>query len=191
MSYMARWGPKGFLVSPTKIVTLDDLNTSVSLKSDSENDTSGTSPTNTRGLLLQPVSFSVTYIRAAGTNPRAQLDEWNNLVGQSNPLYIGGKRFGPNSLILKQVDAADFVLSPNGEILSVTISISLEEESEGKTSKLTESTAKKSGSSASSSQSKAAATYAATVEKRKAMNATASPADKQRISQARESHLLN
>lgn len=191
MSYMARWGPKGFLVSPTKIVTLDDLNTSVSLKSDSENDTSGTSPTNTRGLLLQPVSFSVTYIRAAGTNPRAQLDEWNNLVGQSNPLYIGGKRFGPNSLLLKQVDASDFVFSPNGEILSVTISISLEEESEGKTSKLTESTAKKSGSSASSSQSKAAATYAATVEKRKAMNATASPADKQRISQARESHLLN
>ena len=191
MSYMARWGPKGFLVSPTKIVTLEDLKTSVSLKSDSENDTSGTSPTNTRGLLMQPVSFSVTYIRAAGTNPRAQLDEWESLVGQSNPLYIGGKRFGPNSLILKQVDAADFVLSPNGEILSVTISISLEEESEGKTSKLTESTAKKSGSSASSSQSKAAATYAATVEKRKAMNATASPADKQRISQARESHLLN
>ena len=195
MSYMARWGSKGFLVSPTKIVALEDLKTSITLKSDSENDTSGTSPTNTRGLLLQPVSFSVTYIRAAGTDPRAQLEEWQSLVGQSNPLYIGNKRFGPNSLILKQVDAADFVFSPKGDILSVTVNISLEEESEGKTSKLTESTAKKSGASASvstsSSASRAASTYAATVAKRKAMNATASAADKKRLLRSGESHLLN
>lgn len=180
MSYMAQWGPKGFLISPTKIAAMENLRTSVTLKSDSENDTSGTAPSNTRGLEATPVTFSVNYIRAAGVDPRAQKEEWESLVGQSYPLYVGGKRFGPELLTLKQVDF-DITLSNNGDFLSVEASISLEEYSEGKTSKLTSSTT--TGSSASSeSSSRAASVYASTVEKRKAMKATASATDKARLS---------
>ena len=113
MSNMAQWGSKNFLLSPTLIMLMENFSTSVELKADSENDTSGTSPTNTRGLVARPVSFSVTCTRAAGADPRTQLEEWENLVGQSNPLYIGGKRFGPASLMLKKVDASNFVFSPN------------------------------------------------------------------------------
>ena len=97
MSNMAQWGSKGFLLSPTKIVLMEAFSTSVELKADSESDTSGTSQTNTRGLIARPVSFSVTYTRAAGVDPRAQLEEWESLVGQSNPLYIGDKLCGPSS----------------------------------------------------------------------------------------------
>lgn len=173
MSYMAQWGSKGFLLSPTKIILMEDFSTSVELKADSENDTSGTSPTNTRGLVARPISFSVTYTRAAGVDPRTQLEEWENLVGQSNPLYIGGKRFGPSSLILQKVDSSNFVLSPKGEFLSVTVKLSFVENSGGKTS----STAKTS-SKTTSTGSKAASVYAETVENRRAMNATASASDR-------------
>ena len=171
MGYMAQWGPKKFLLSPTKIMLMENFSTSVELKADSENDTSGTSPTNTRGLVAQPVSFSVTYTRAAGADPRAQLEEWESLVGQSNPFYIGGKLFGPKSLMLKKVDASNFVFSPKGDFLSVTVNLSLLENSGGKTS-----SAAKSGTTASAN--KTASVYAETVAKRKAMSATASASDR-------------
>ena len=66
MTFIARWGPKGFLTSPTKIVPFNGFSTSLTLKADSENDTSGTNPTNTRGRELRPISFETTYFAAAG-----------------------------------------------------------------------------------------------------------------------------
>lgn len=168
MANMAQWGSKKFFLSPTIIMLLENFSTSVELKADSENDTSGTSPTNTRGLVARPVSFSVTYTRAAGTDPRAQLEEWESLVGQSNPFYIGGKLFGPQSLMLKKVDASNFVFSPKGDFLSVTVNLSMIENAGKKTSSATNS----------GTTTKTASVYAETVAKRKAMSATASPSDR-------------
>lgn len=170
MPNMAQWGLMEFLLSPTKIILMENFSTSVELKADSENDTSGTSPTNTRGLIARPVSFSVTYTRAAGVDPRAQLDKWESQVGQSNPLYIGGKRFGPSSLILQKVNATDFAFSPKGDFLSVTVNLSFVENSGGKTSSSATTTTTKTASTGS--------VYAETVAKRKAMNATASASDR-------------
>lgn len=170
MSNMAQWGPKEFLLSPTKIALIENFTTSVELKSDSENDTSGTSSTNTRGLMARPVSFSVTYARASWVDPRAQLEEWEGLVGQSNPLYIGEKLFGPKLLLLTKANASNFVFSPTGEFLSVTINLTMVENNGGNTSSKTK---KK-----SSSKSTPGSTYAETVAKRKAMNTTASASEK-------------
>lgn len=170
MTNMAQWGPKKFLLSPTKIMVLETFSTAVELKSDSENDTSGTSPTNTRGLLPRPVTFAVTYARAAGADPRTEVEEWENLVGASNPLYIGSKQFGKNSLILKKVESSEFVFSPKGDILSVFVNISMEAASSEKNSAA-------SGSGASTS-SRTASVYDETVEKRRAMGATATASDR-------------
>ena len=98
MGEIARWGPKSFVISPQKIVPFIELSTSVALKTDSENDTSGTSPANTKGLELQQIAFSTTYFRGVGVDPRAQWEEWKALVGSTNPLYIGGELFGPQML---------------------------------------------------------------------------------------------
>lgn len=170
MGNMAQWGSKAFLLSPTKIIFMENFATSVELKADSENDTSGTSPTNTRGLVARPVSFSVTYTRAAGVDPRAQLEEWESLVGQSNTLYIGGKRFGPSSLLLTKAGGSNFVFSPKGDFLSVTVDLSFVENSGGKTSTAANTVTNKTSATGS--------VYAETVAKRKAMNATASTSDK-------------
>lgn len=189
-TYMARWGPKGFLVSPSKIVPFDSFTTDMKLKSDSENDTSGTEPINTRGRELRTISFETQYYAALGVDPRAQIDEWENLLGQAYPLYIGSKRFGPPRMKLTQVSTSDLKLTPNGDMISCKIAISMEEYSEGKTSQLvstsstssasksTSSSSKKSSTS-SSSQTSAARQYVDNIlDKRQAMNATASKADK-------------
>jgi len=149
--YMAQWGPKGFLVSPEKIVTFDNLSTSIALKSDSANDTSGKAPTNTKGRELQTVSMTINYVRAAGVDPRAQLDEWSSLVGQYNTLYIGNVPFGPEYLMLTKVDLSDLQLAPDGTFISTKIAVSFDEyippkpkaKAPGTTKKIVQETTKK------------------------------------------------
>jgi hypothetical protein len=169
MEYTALWGSKGFIVSPSKIVPLMNLATTFALKSDSGNDTSGTATTNTRGRELQSVSLSTRYVRAAGVDPRGQLAEWHALVGKANPLYIGGQRFGPPKLMLKSVDVSNVLMDNQGKFLQADVALKFEE--------YTDTTA--AVSSGNTSAQKAAATYnAITEQKKNAMKAGATSADK-------------
>ena len=158
--YMAQWGSKGFLVSPGKIVPLSTISTAYVLKSESNNDTSGTPPTNTRGLELEEITLETTYLTAGGVDPRGQVEEWKSLIGDTNPLYIQGKRFGPKLLQLKQVSVQNVLLDNAGRFLSVDLSISLQEYTPPSTkvsSKPFASASKSVGSSGGSSTSKSAA----------------------------------
>lgn len=157
---MAQWGSKGFLVSPGKIVPLSTISTAYVLKSESNNDTSGTPPTNTRGLELEEITLETTYLAAAGVDPRGQVEEWKSLIGDTNPLYIQGKRFGPKLLQLKQVSVQNVLMDNAGRFLSVDLSISLQEYTPPSTkvsSKPFASASKSVGSSGGSSTSKSAA----------------------------------
>ena len=127
MAYQAKWGPKGFLTTPEKIVPFMDLSTSYSLKSENNTDTSGTEPTNTRGRELQTITFSTKYMSAAGVDPKGQMREWYDLIGAKYPLYIGGKQFGPPLLQLESVDWSNFLYAPDGSIISVEATINLKE----------------------------------------------------------------
>ena len=128
MADMGRWGPMIFRIAPGKITGFFDLTTSYTLKSDSNKDTNGKASTNKRGMELQPVSFSVPYLRAAGVDPRARMEEWRKLVGQSHPFYLNEQRFGPARLLLTSVGVSEVVTNNAGEILSLKITVSLEED---------------------------------------------------------------
>lgn len=176
MQYLAKWGPKGFLVSPNKVVPFDGFSTSFELKKDSKNDTSGTAPTNTRGLELVKMSFETTYLIAAGVDPRAQIEEWKSLIGNSYPLILGGKKFGPDKMMLSSVSASDFLFSNTGKMLRAKVALSFQEDANGATSTLKSSNKSSGGTS---KKSKAKSTYEQTVaEIKSAKNATASSADK-------------
>jgi hypothetical protein len=162
MNYIAKWGPMGFVVSPTKIIPFNDFSTSVEVKTDESNDTNGNPPTNVRGRELQTMQFSTTYLRAAGVDPRARYDEWESLAGQSYPLYIGGKRFGPAKMMLASVSISELTLSHKGDFLSVSIDITLTEDSEG--GKVNNASSSSGGAS-----------------KKRALSTTASSADKKRL----------
>lgn len=180
MAVKANWGPKSFFTSPSRIVPFSDFSTSVKLKADSENDTSGTEPTNTRGRELQPVSFSTVYFRAAGNDPMAEFNSWVSLVGMYYPLYVGGRRVGPaERFTLQSVEASDMQQAENGTVLSLAVSLSFIEYSEGKSSKLASTSAGTSSMAETSSAAQARQTYEATVAaKTEAKNATASAADR-------------
>lgn len=167
MGYMARWGPKSFLVSPKKIAVLEGLETSLRLKEDSENDTSGTQPTNTRGRELRPISFKVHYLAAAGVNPREQIESWEAELGNAYPLIIGEKRFGAAKMKLTEVRSSEIQLSNRGDFISAVVNITLEEYSGGKSSQLVSTSGVRSSSVGTSDAAK-----------KEAFGATASQADR-------------
>lgn len=137
MGVKANWGPKSFYTTPGRIIPFDDFSTSVTLKADSENDTSGTEPTNTRGRELQPFSCSTTYHAAAGNDPMAEFNSWVDLIGKYYPLYVGNRRLGPaERFILQSVSASNMQQAESGAVLALTLSLSFTEYSEGKSSKL-------------------------------------------------------
>ncbi len=124
MSYQAQWGPKGFLVSPAKVVPFEGMTTAVSLKSNANNDTSGTPSVNTTGRDLQSVSFETTYSYLLGTDPMAQWEEWCSLIGQANPLYINGRAFGPaKKFQLNKVSMSETKFMPDGALLLLKLSL--------------------------------------------------------------------
>lgn len=172
MEYTALWGPKGFIVSPSKIVPLLNLSTSFAAKTDSGNDTSGTATTNTKGRELQSVSLSTLYVRGAGVDPRGQIAEWEAQVGNAYPLYIEGQRFGPPKLMLKSVDVSDVLLSNTGKFLKCAVALQFEEYS-NETTKSTTPVA------TTPSSAKAAEVYnSLSTQKNTAINATAKPLDR-------------
>lgn len=178
MEYTALWGPKGFIVSPSKIVPLLDLSTSFAVKTDSGNDTSGTATTNTRGRELQSVSLSTLYVRAAGVDPRGQIAEWEAQVGKSYPLYIEGQRFGPPKLMLKSVDVSDVLLSNTGKFLQCAVALQFEEYASVTTASTKPATSTKPAAT-SPSAAKAADVYNSIVaQKNAAFGATAQPLDR-------------
>lgn len=177
MEYTALWGPKGFIVSPSKIVPLLDLKTSFAAKTDSGNDTSGTAKTNTRGRDLQSVTLSTLYVRGAGVDPRGQIAEWEAQIGKSYPLYIEGQRFGPAKLMLKNVDVSDILLSNTGKFLQCAVALKFEEYANETTT--TTTSAKTTQKATTASASKAAAVYnSLATQKNTALKATAKPSDK-------------
>ena len=136
MQYIARWGPKGFLCTPNKVVPFNDFSSSKAAKTELQ-DSSDSRKTNIKGIELQTMSLSTKYLRAAGVDPRAQLEEWESLVSKKNPLYIGGVRFGPEKMLLKSVDGSDYILDNSGNMLAVTVSLNFEEYDDGKDTDLT------------------------------------------------------
>lgn len=125
--YMAKWGPKGFLVSKEKISPFTDLSTAHSLKSEYQTDTSGPEPINVRGREQQTITFKTKYLSAAGMDPKSQMRQWYDLIGMTYPLYIGGKQFGPPLLQLKSVEWSNFIFRFDGYIIGVEAAITLQE----------------------------------------------------------------
>lgn len=131
MDYFAKWGPKGFLYSDTKIVPFWGLSTGYALKDGNNTDTSGTEPTNTTGRAAQTITFNTRYALYLGTDPKAQMHDWYDLAEDVWPFYVGGQQFGPPLLQLQDVQWSNHVIDASGRLISVDAAITLREWYEG------------------------------------------------------------
>ena len=104
MGVIASWGTKKFEVNPKKIYPFRDFSTGFKLKTDANADTSGTSPTNTRGRELEQITCSTYLLASAGVDVRGEFGSWRKLVGEAHPFFIGGVSFGAGNFQLESVD---------------------------------------------------------------------------------------
>ncbi len=170
MGVIATWGNKKFEVTPNRIYPFNDFATSFKLKTDANSDTSGTTPTNTRGRELEEIKISTRCLAVAGVNVRNEMGSWRKLVGETYPLLIGGASFGAGEFQLESVDISETQLDGNGNFLAATLSFTFREfttSQKAATAKATKTTS----SSNKTAKSKKAA-------KQKAMTAKPSKADK-------------
>lgn len=138
------WGYNG-----RRICSVDDLKTNRSVDVERNEDKEGQPATQTVAMALASVSFSYNVASGAGGNPYKEWQEIKDCIGVHAPLFLNGKRFPVKELMLKSVDASDWVLDGKGRAVSVNISLQFEEyavDASGlKLSKITKNSALKPG----------------------------------------------
>lgn len=123
MAVMAQWRGMRWEISPRMIKAIAGLSTSYKLKASTDENGQRT----VEGFELQPLSFDYDVSDAAGTDPRAEFEVWEGLVGQTGPFYLGGRRFGPRSVQLDEVSIGSIELDNAGRIRSAKISLKFTE----------------------------------------------------------------
>jgi len=119
LAVIATWRGKTWEVSPKKIMALEALATSYELEIDS-------------GVVLgkktQELTLTTAISAAAGLNVRSEIDSWSALVGQTGPLIIGEKRFGPAKVKLIKFAVTDILLDDIGRVVMATLSMTYNED---------------------------------------------------------------
>lgn len=129
--YIAKWGNKGFVTTPEKVVPIWDLTTSFAMKDGNTIDTSGDEVPKAAKREAQRITFKTRYVKALGVDPKDQMKQWYDEVGKRWPMYIGGVQFGPPLLELEDVKWSNFLHAPDGDIIAADAEIHLVEWYEG------------------------------------------------------------
>lgn len=173
MGIIATWGNKKFEVTPNRIYPFNDFTTSFKLKTDANSDTSGTTPTNTRGRELEEIKINTRCLAVAGVNVRNEMGSWRKLVGETHHLLIGGASFGAGEFQLESVDISETQLDGNGNFLAATLSFTFREFTTSKKAATAKATTKETKNSSVKQTAKNKK-----VAKQKAMEAKPSKAEK-------------
>ncbi|XCH78336.1 MAG: hypothetical protein WHF31_12470 [Candidatus Dehalobacter alkaniphilus] len=176
MAIMAQWNGKSWEVSQRRIAALNSVAASVKLKTDNKDDAAGSPATTSKGLELQNFSFEFALSSAAGVDVRSEYESWVGLLGGSAPFYLGGRRFGPESVMLTGVSLDNTTLNDFGTILQGTIAINLTEDAPEASAK--KSSGKSKTTAISGKSTPAVATYSELGLKSSAASVGATAANK-------------
>lgn len=164
MATMAKWGPKTWAVSSSKIVALQGLSFSYTQVADNNGSTEEEKTVNERGTELMPLSFTTTLHSGAGVDVRAEIESWQSLVTGVNYFYLNGARLGPK-LQLRQVSVNDVKLDDFGRMRLATLSFEFKEyEHETSSVKVSTTALNVKASTSSKSQKKTTNTAATKAE---------------------------
>lgn len=122
-------GTKTWQISPSRIMDFDGFSTSYELKAESNTAVEGSPLTNQRGMKKKTLSFYSNLVASLGVDVRKEFESWEDWIGLTGTLKIGGKKFGPNWL-LTSVKASDVKIDDSGRFRSMKLTYSFEENEE-------------------------------------------------------------
>lgn len=124
MPVMLSWHGRSLEVSPRKVMPVEGLSRSFTIKSDEED----TSPRLTDP---ETMSFNATMVSGMGFDIRSEIEVWGALVGVSDTLYIGGSQCGARMMQLTSFSTSDVLLTPEGRFVSASCSFEFKEDTSG------------------------------------------------------------
>lgn len=125
---MAYWNGMEWECSPNVITYLESLSTSYSMKTDTNADKEGNSPTEQVALSDEEISLSTTYRIETGTNNIKEIiGQWKAMIGLAAPLIVGDELFGPDNVQLQSVSVGNISMRPNGMFTAATLSFKFKE----------------------------------------------------------------
>ncbi|AOZ91623.1 phage tail protein [Paenibacillus crassostreae] len=129
MMAIASFQGKIFMVSSTKVYTLDGLEWSGSLNTESQEKLKSKPSTYIKGQALNTMSFDIPLRADMKTDVRKQIEAWEAIRDKQSPGFfvLGTKPLGKNKWLLKSVATSDTVIDNKGTIISAKINLSFEE----------------------------------------------------------------
>jgi phage protein U len=129
MGLIGYWGQERFEVSSSSVLTFDGFQLSTAARFESFNRIGQKPLTEYIAPGLDTISFSIKIDVMLGVNPRQVLDHWTQLAAAGNPdvLVVGNKVVGTDMWIIKTAAQTWEKLDGNGNVLTSTISLTLEE----------------------------------------------------------------
>ncbi len=114
--------------SPNVITYLESLSTSYSMKTDTNADKEGNSPTEQVALSDEEISLSTTYrIETGASNIKEIIGQWKAMIGLAAPLIVGDELFGPDNVQLQSVSVGNISMRPDGMFTAATLSFKFKE----------------------------------------------------------------
>lgn len=125
---MAYWNGMEWECSPNVITYLESLSTSYSMKTDTNADKEGNSPTEQVALSDEEISLSTTYrIETGASNIKEIIGQWKAMIGLAAPLIVGDELFGPDNVQLQSVSVGNISMRPDGMFTAATLSFKFKE----------------------------------------------------------------
>lgn len=114
--------------SPNVITYLESLSTSYSMRTDTNADKEGNSPTEQVALSDEEISLSTTYrIETGASNIKEIIGQWKAMIGMAAPLIVGDELFGPDNVQLQSVSVGNISMRPDGMFTAATLSFKFKE----------------------------------------------------------------
>ena len=120
---IASWNDMIWECTPSCITRPEGIQSARAIKSETNDDKKGKTPTENVGFNDEEVTLSTTYRVETGTRDiRGVYEKWRGLVGKAAPLVIGSAIFGPDKMQLQSVSISNISTRADGTFMAATLS---------------------------------------------------------------------
>lgn len=116
MTIQAKWKNRTFEVSNDKANSISVFTITSRLNIEEKKSKSGTSKVTVKGLKPEELQINFNCGFSAGTDPRQENQDFQNLAGQIGEFYLGNQKLGRGAFILDEASMNNALLSNTGRI---------------------------------------------------------------------------
>ena len=128
MGVVCSWGGKKWIIDAKTLTALNELTLTRELDVEEGDVKDGKAPTTVKGYKAQTLTTTHRVSFSAGSDPRAEFEAWQALLGKRSGFHVEGTRISAPALILDSVEFMATAISNTGEFLAAEIILTFSED---------------------------------------------------------------